>query len=161
MRYLFLVIFLILAQLGNAQSDATEALDEEYDPFKLFFYKSTLRMLNTTSTQEYYEMVKDIEKAKFLRITPEDGQDFSAAYKKYIQDLESEGYGALMTMRYEGNDLNILEKSKNGTSVGMVLVVNSKDSWIVLDILGQFDMQNAGKLIATIQSFDLQGFDFD
>ena len=157
MRIFFALVFCSLCLISKGQSDATQDFSDKFDDssFELFFYKSTLRMLNMSSTREYYEMVRDIEKAKFINVTKYDSIDYTADYKEYISDLNEEGYEALMTLRHEGNDMNILEKSEDGESEGMVLVVNGPEYLIVLDILGKFDIQNASTLISTIQSFDI------
>ena len=162
MRIFLVLILLTCGTTVLAQTDATQELHEEYDgAFTLFFYKSTLRMLNMKSTQEYYEMVKDIEKAKFINISRDEDRDYQSDLKEYQANLNAEGYEAIMTMRYDGNDMNIYEREEDGESQGMVLVVFAPDYWIILDILGRFDMQNASKLIGTIQSFDIDAFNFD
>ena len=157
MKATLTLLILLTASVCFAQSDATQEFSEKFDEssFELFFYKSTLRMLNMSSTQEYYEMVKDIEKAKFINVSKADSINYSNDYSDFINELRNEGYQELMKLRHQGNDMNILEKSDQGKSEGMVIVVNAPDYLIVLDIIGTFDMQNASKLISTIQSFDL------
>ena len=157
MKATLTLLILLTAPVCFAQSGATQEFSEKFDEssFELFFYKSTLRMLNMSSTQEYYEMVKDIEKAKFINVSKADSIDYTNDYSGFISELQDEGYQELMKLRHQGNDMNILEKSDQGKSEGMVIVVNAPDYLIVLDIIGTFDMQNASKLISTIQSFDL------
>ena len=57
-----------LANLVFAQTKTTQALDDKYEGLSLYFYKNTLRMLNQTDDPSFDELIKDIEKMKFMMI---------------------------------------------------------------------------------------------
>ena len=90
-----------------AQSKTTEALQKQFDStLSLYFYKNTLRMLNQTENKEFDEMIKDIEKMKFLMVDKSTKNFGANEYKKLMKDYQEENYESIMTSRYEGDDEN-------------------------------------------------------
>ncbi|MEJ0056880.1 MAG: hypothetical protein WDN75_15230 [Bacteroidota bacterium] len=52
-----------------AQAKTTEALQSRFDnSLSLYFYKNTLRMLNQSDNKDFDEMIRNIEKLKFLMV---------------------------------------------------------------------------------------------
>ena len=69
MRYIFILLVVLLSTGAQAQSKTTENLQKKYsESLALFFYNNTLRMVNLTEDKEFDELIKDIEKMKFLMI---------------------------------------------------------------------------------------------
>lgn len=140
-----------------AQSKATQALhDKNEDALSLFFYKNTLRMINQTDSKEFDEMIKDIEKMKFLLINKEDTKFGSQQFKKLTSDYKQEGYEEIMTGRMEGRNFNVYMKEKSGKTVGTIVLVNDSTDLYVLDLLGSVPLNKVPSLFQQIdQSSDI------
>ena len=145
----FLICFSPL--LLVAQSKTTDALQKQFDnSFSMYFYKNTLRMINQTDNKEFDEMVKNIEKMKFLMIDKSKKDFGSTDYKKLKSSYASETYEEIMTSRYEGKNIDIYVKDKKGSALGTVVLVNDSTSLYVLDILGTIDIKQASKLFSIL-----------
>jgi len=133
-----------------AQTATTDALHQRYDnALSLYFYKNTLRMLNQTENKEFDDIIKDIEKMKFLVI--EKAEDFGKGdYKKLVGGYLGESYEEIMSSRFEGKTFDVLLKEKNGSTKGMVILANDSTSLYVLDILGKVELNKVTKLFSTI-----------
>jgi len=140
-----------------AQTETTQALQKKFDDsFTLYFYKNTLRMLNQTDNKEFDEMIKNIEKMKFLVIDKSKTNFAAADYKKLVHDYKSETYEEAVTSRYQGKSLDVYLKDKKGSTLGTVVLVDDSTSLYILDILGTIDVRKASQLFSTIdQSSDI------
>jgi hypothetical protein len=149
-RLIALIIFLSpLAVL--AQSKTIEALQKKFgDSFTLFFYKNTLRMLNQTDNKEFDEMIKNIEKMRFIMIDKTQKIFATADYTKLIHDYKGETYEQIMTTRFNGKTFDVYLKDKKGSPLGTVVLVNDSTRLYVLDILGTIDVRKAGSLFAAL-----------
>jgi len=87
-RLLFLLI-LAGATQALAQTKTTEKLDADFSGTSLYFYKNTLRMLNQKEDPAFDDMIKDIEKIRFVMIDRNEGKGFSNAdYTKLKSDYK-------------------------------------------------------------------------
>lgn len=152
MKKLSSIFFIALFPLAAfSQSETTQALQKQYeDAFSLYFYKNTLRMLNQTDSPEFDELVKDIEKMKFLMIDKIKLKFADTDYKKLLTRYSAEAYEEIMTTRYKGKNFDIYLKDKKGSTLGTVMLVNDSTSLYVLDILGTIDVGKATKLFSAI-----------
>ena len=134
-----------------AQSKTIEELQKKLkDPFTAFFYKNTLRMLNQSDNKEFDEMVKNIEKMRFLMITKEKENFGPEDYKKLKSSYLAETYAPIMTSRHEGRNFDIYLRDKKGSTLGTVVMVNDSTNLYILDILGTIDVRQASKLFSSI-----------
>src|SRR3954471_2618191 len=106
MKKLTILLALVIVTAGvRAQSKTTEALQATFDrSLALYFYKNTLRMLNQTENKDFDEMIKNIEKLKFLMIDKNSKQFGAVEYKKLKQDYQAEHFESVMTSRYQGRN---------------------------------------------------------
>jgi hypothetical protein len=138
---------LVISLTGVAQTKTTEELHKKYgEGLSLFFYNNTLRMLNQGNDKEFDELIKDIQKMKFLMI--EKNKDFN--YKKLTSGYKSESFEPIMTSRSEGKSFDIFLNEKQGKTNGVVVLVNDSTNLYVLDIVGSISLSNATKLFSTI-----------
>src|SRR5918993_842036 len=140
-HYFFLSVFAISAILytaapARAQSKTTEALHKMHsDALSLYFYNNTLRMLNQQEDKTFDELIKDVEKLKFLMI--DKGTGFGTAqYKSLVSGYKSESFEEIMTGRYQGRNFDVFLKDDDGKTEGMVVTVSDSTSLYVLDIVG-------------------------
>jgi len=155
-KNLLLFIGIIFASVTVlAQSKTTQALDERFEGLSLYFYKNTLRMLNQTDDKDFDELIKNIEKMKFLMIDKTD-KFGKSDYKKLVGEYQSESFEPIMTSRHQGRTFDIYLKDKKGSSLGTVVLVNDSTSLYVLDIIGTIDIRKANSLFSAIdQSSDI------
>jgi hypothetical protein len=152
MKKLVILLALVIASAETrAQAKTTEALQANFDKsLALYFYKNTLRMLNQTENKEFDEMIKDIQKLKFLMVDKDAKQFGSADYKKLKQDYQSEHFESVMTSRYQGRNFDVFFNDKKGSTPGTVVLVNDSSNLFVLDIVGTIDVSKVGSLFSTI-----------
>ena len=137
-KLLAIICLMISATMVYAQSATTEALQKKHsNSLTLFFYNNTLRMINQTEDKEFDELIKDIEKMRFLMIKKEETNFGGNDYKKLVSDYKSESFEEVMTSRHEGKNFNVYLKEAGGKTKGMLVLVNDDDNLYVLDILGR------------------------
>ncbi|QOI96170.1 MAG: DUF4252 domain-containing protein [Flammeovirgaceae bacterium] len=150
MKKLIYCCLLIVSFGATAQSKATENLQKKFnDSFSLFFYQNTLRMINQSENKEFDELIKDIEKMKFLMIDKKDAFK-PTDYQRLKQDYAAETFEAVMTTRYQGRNLDVLLKEKSGKTQGMVVLVNDSANLYVLDIVGRIALDQVTTLYKAI-----------
>jgi hypothetical protein len=150
MRFILLILFSGTVAFG--QTKTTQALDDKYEGLSLFFYKNTLRMLNQTDDKEFDELIKDIDKMKFMMIDKGESAFTSADYKKLKSAYVSESYEEMMSGRYDGKNFDVYLREKDGQVKGTVILANDSSSLFVLDILGKIALDKAPALFKTIDS---------
>lgn len=136
-----LLFSLLLSFAAGAQTKTTEKLDEEVDGLSLYFYKNTLRMLNQTDNKEFDEMIKDIEKMRFLlidRIEEQmDNEEFRALKARY----QGESFEEVMSSRLDGKNFEVLIRETGGNVKGTVILASDSSKLFVLDILGKVALE--------------------
>ncbi|MBK5278809.1 MAG: DUF4252 domain-containing protein [Bacteroidia bacterium] len=145
------IITFLISTISLAQTKTTEDLDKRFeDGLSLYFYKNTLRMLNQTESKEFDELIKDIEKMKFL-IIDKNKEKFSAGdYKKLLSGYKGESYEEMMTSRFQGRNFDVYLREKDNEVKGTVILVNDSTSLYVLDIVGKIAINKATELFKTI-----------
>ena len=155
MKFLLSILILIPA-LALGQTKTTEALDKKYDGLSLFFYKNTLRMLNQKDSKELDEMIKDIEKMRFVMVDKKKHAMERTEYATLKKSYQGEQYEEMMTGRMEGRNFDILVKERDGKVKGTIILASDSASLYVLDILGRIPLDKASALFNTIdQSTDV------
>lgn len=145
-----LIAVLVCSATVFAQSKTTEALHKKYDEsLSLFFYNNTLRMLNQTDDKGFDELIKDIEKMKFLMV--DKANAFTPAdYKKLTAGYKGESFEEIMSSRYQGKNFDVYLKESGGKTKGMVVLVNDSASLYVLDIVGSIALDKVTSLYGTL-----------
>ncbi|MFM7854613.1 MAG: DUF4252 domain-containing protein, partial [Flammeovirgaceae bacterium] len=119
-------------------------------------YTYTLRMLNQKDNKEFDEMVKDIEKMRFVMIDKKKQNFPKTEYAALKKNYQGEQYEEMMSGRLEGRNFDILVKEQNGRVKGTIILASDSASLIVLDILGRIALEKASTLFNTIdQSTDV------
>ncbi|MBL7871039.1 MAG: DUF4252 domain-containing protein [Cyclobacteriaceae bacterium] len=152
MKFIFALIFLSSVSGLFGQTKTTQALDDKYDGLSLYFYKNTLRMLNQTDDKDFDELIKDIEKMKFLMIDKSEFKFTKQDYSKLLAGYKSESYEEMMTGRYDGRNIDVYLREQNGDVKGTVILVNDSTNLFVLDMLGKIALEKAPALFKTIDN---------
>src|SRR5690606_29516503 len=146
--FLFTAAFMLLMlPPAEAQSSTTKALHKKHsDALALFFYNNTLRMINQSEDREFDELIKDIEKMRFLLIQKAKTGFDDAAYTKLLSDYRTEKFEEILTSRHNGKHFNVLIRENNGKTAGMLVLINDTESLYVLDILGRIALDKITSL---------------
>jgi hypothetical protein len=148
-KVMLLSVLFVFASVAFSQSKTTQALDERFEGLSLYFYKNTLRMLNQKDDPDFDELIKNIEKMKFVMVDKR--EDFAKQdYTQLVNDYKAESFEEMMTSRHEGRTFDVYIKDKKGSSLGTVILVNDSTSLYVLDIIGTIDMRKASSLFSAI-----------
>jgi hypothetical protein len=150
-KILLLALVACAIQMAQAQTKTTEQLDDNTEGTSLYFYKNTLRMLNQKEDKEFDEMIKDIEKIRFLMIDRQEETFSEADYKKLKQDYQKkESFVEIMNGRLEGRNFNIFVKESGGSVKGTLIIASDSSNLYVLDILGKIALEKASALFKMI-----------
>ena len=151
-RIFFLTfIALFASQLLLAQSTTTEALHKKHSgALQLFFYNNTLRMLNQQEDKEFDDIIRDIEKMRFLMIKKDDISFGAIDFKKLVADYKAEAFEEVLTSRHQGKTFDVFLKEKEGKTKGMLVLINDAENLYVLDILGSIALDKVTKLYSTL-----------
>jgi hypothetical protein len=145
-----LTILLLFPMLLAAQTKTTVALDKKYEGMSLYFYKNTLRMLNQNDDKDFDELIKDIEKMRFVMINKNKERFESAQYAALKKAYQSETYQEVMTGRFDGRNFDVFVKEVNGDVKGTVILASDSSSLYVLDVLGKVALNKVSALFNTI-----------
>lgn len=155
-----LTIFFTSAILFSsvAQSKTTQNLEKQHRAsLSLFFYQNTLRMINQKADPAFDEMIKDIEKMKFLAINKVEDSFENTDYKKLVGEYKSEKFEEIMTSRSKGKNFDIFLKGSDEKPDGMLVLVNDDETLLVLDIVGRINLNKITQFYNTLdQSSDIQ-----
>lgn len=158
MKIILTLILFSTVSIGFGQTKTTQSLDDKYDGLTLYFYRNTLRMLNQTEDPAFDELIKDIEKMRFLMIDKTQSNFDQADYRKLLSGYTGEEYEEVMTGRYDGRNFDVYLKEKNGEIKGTIILATDSTSVIVLDILGKIALNKAPDLFKAIDgSTDIGG----
>lgn len=151
LKYAIVMLLAVLIALPSmAQTKTTENLHKRNkEALSLFFYNNTLRMLNQSDDVEFDDLIRDIEKMKFLMISKDENFGMQE-YKKLVSGYKSESFEEIMSSRYQGRNFDVFLKDKNGKTEGMVVTVNDSTNLYVLDIVGKIELNKVTKLFSTI-----------
>lgn len=160
MKKLILLLAILTPQFTMAQSETTKKFHEEHkDAFTLFFYNSTLSMLNMEGNEEFDQLIKDIDKMKLVRVDKSQSNFTKTDYKQLVSEYKAENFEDLMNMRQSEMNINVLIKEKGGVTRGLLLLMDDNESMSVLDIKGAVPLNKVAKLISQLQNLDdFKGF---
>ena len=157
MKKLVAILFLVAPFFSFAQSETTQQFHEEHEgAFVLFFYNNTLKMLNMEDNAEFDELIKDIDKMKFIRVDKNDRGIDKNKFQELVNQYHQEDFEDLMTMRQEEMNINVYIKEKKGVTTGLVLLMDDDESLSILDIKGAVPLNKLANLVSKVQN--MEGF---
>ncbi len=146
--FLVMTVVIIVIASGplKAQSELFKSLGTEYElGAELYFYASTLRMININRNPNFDEMVEDIEKMTFYQINEFSIKDIRAISNKF---REEEGFEKLMSVEGKEQTLYVLSKDDEE----FVALLKTEESTIAVDILGMIRIEKIPELINSLSA---------
>lgn len=107
-------------------------------------------MLNQTDDKDFDDLVKDIEKMKFLMIDKVAKGFTTEDYTSLIKGYKSEDYENMMTARSNGKNFDVYLREDNDRVKGTVILVNDSSQLYILDIVGRVQPDQATKFFSTL-----------
>lgn len=155
MKKIIILTLLVAPLFANGQSKTTKSLEEKYEnAFGLFFYNNTLNMLNQTDDEEFAELIKDIDKMKFLRISRKENKITQDQITEMIADYQDEDFEDLMTMRHEGMNVQVYIQENDKVTTGLVFIMTDDESLSILDVKGAVPMNQLANLISRVKEIN-------
>lgn len=152
------LLLCLLPLIGFSQTKTTVELDKKYDGLSLYFYKNTLRMLNQKDDKEFDELIKNIEKMRFVMINKAKSKFEKQQYGQLKKNYQGEKYEEVMSGRFDGRQFDVLLRETNGDVKGTVILASDSASLYVLDILGKVALNKVSSLFNTLDnSTDIGG----
>ena len=153
MKKIILLLLTMLPILSFGQSDTMRKWHDKYeDAFTLFFYQSTLNMLNMENNEEFQDIIKDIDKMKLITINKSENTFTSEDYKELVSDYKGEEFEELMSMRQKEANINAYIKEKNGITKGIAVLIHSDSTMTIIDLKGSVPLNKIGQLAQQIQT---------
>ena len=152
-RWVIAFLFILFAFQARSQTKHTQEFHKSHpEAFTLFFYKSTIRMLDPTNSDDYFNMIKDIEKAKFLRL--DEASVSEAELNQFIASIKEDSFEEGVTMRKQGAVANVFIRDAEGEKSGLIFIMKSEGQVFLLDIVGKVEMANLMELTQKINLFE-------
>jgi hypothetical protein len=126
MKTLLLLCFFSIG--GFAQTKTTVELDKKYEGLSLYFYKNTLKMLNQKDDKDFDELIKDIEKMRFVMVNTAKEKFEKKDYVQLKKNYQTESYEEVMTGRFDGRNFDVLVREVNGSVKGTIILASDSAS---------------------------------
>jgi hypothetical protein len=141
-RNYLLLLLLVCGQFASGQSKSITRFRADHpENTNMFFYSSTLKMLNTENNAQLADLIRDIEEIRILNYDKVKQQLSSGSISGLKKALVSEEYNNLMMMNEKGSAINLYSREKHGKTVGFVAVVEDKGSLTLIDLVGSIDVR--------------------
>jgi hypothetical protein len=142
MQKAFIILLVFYTGTIFAQSKSITRFRSDFkENTNMFFYSSTLKMLNTDNNPELADILNGIEEIRVL--------NYDKAAQKFNGDeimslknsLRKEEYNAIMMINEKGNAINLYSREKHGKTVGFVAVVENRENLVLIDLIGTIDVK--------------------
>lgn len=141
-KLLFLLILAVTHVIVAAQSKSIERFRKLHkEDQNVFFYSSTMKMLNTENEPEFADLIKDIDKVMVLLYEKEKQKLKAQEITGLKNDLNKEKYVPLMLINENGNTINLYKKDKKEKTIGFAALVDNKDNFVIIDVKGSIDFK--------------------
>jgi len=152
MKYVLLTFYCILSLSSFAQHGVVTDFKENHETaLSLYFYPSTLRMVNIERNPEFDEMIREVKKARFFKM--DSGAVSADDLKKLADDLIGAGFEEVMFIKNKEMDVRVwgLERRKPE----LVIISKSNEDMMVLELEG---MINIAKIPELTETFNQNAF---
>jgi Domain of unknown function (DUF4252) len=153
MQVLMLIMMLAFAQMIYGQSKSVTRFRAGHkENSNMFFYRSTLNMLNTENNPELADMIRDIEEIRVLNYDKEKQNLSHEDITGLRKAIREEEYNNLMMMNEKNNTIDLYSREKRGKTVGFVALVENRESLILIDLIGSIDVKKFMELKQRLDS---------
>ncbi|NND04813.1 MAG: DUF4252 domain-containing protein [Saprospiraceae bacterium] len=150
--FIAVLFMLFTVQISSAQISSLDKFFNKHQEDPLFtvvtISPKLFQMFAKLDLDEESEDVKEmIQQITSLRILARDSMDGTKLYQDAFTQLTSSEFEELITVRDGSENVRFLIR-EDGSEVikQLVLLVGGSDSFVLLDITGNIDLKNIGKL---------------
>nr|WKN39623.1 DUF4252 domain-containing protein [Tunicatimonas sp. TK19036] len=152
---LTLLIILVGFSFSIAQSHTVSRFLADHTPSqKLFFYPSTLRMVNIEKNPDFYALVRDVDKLRVLMYDKSSSGFSSQTLRDLSQDVKAEDYQELMTFETTQQTAYLYSLGDENTPEGVVGLIETDDTIILTDLEGFVNLPALLKLFQSDFNFE-------
>jgi len=146
MRYIFIILFSILSVSSFAQHGVVTDFKENHETaLSLYFYPSTLRMINVERNPEFDDMIKEIKKARFFKL--DSGKVTGEDLRALADELADAGFEEIMFIKNKQMDVRVWGLEKGNPQ--MVIISKSNEELMLLEVDGMINIAKIPKLAET------------
>lgn len=146
------VLFLLLPTCVFAQCQTMNSWAEKKGIRKLCFYPTTLRMINISKDESFYELVKDVDKLRIYIADSKPGfkkQDLGELKKGIL----AENFKDMIQVQQGQKSYFVYIKEKHDKPVGFAGIAFSEESLVLIDLEGYISPENIQKIIEGKMNF--------
>lgn len=152
MKYRLLLFSMLILAAGCTKQNAVSDFVQDRDmALSLYFYPSTLRMINIDRNVEYDEMIEGIKLARYFML--DSAQVLNADIPMLITELTNDGFEEVMYIKNKDTDIQVMALEKETPE--FVILSKSDEEITVLEVVG---LINVAKLPKLTQTFSEDGF---
>jgi hypothetical protein len=143
MKKVFILFFLaVTCIIAAAQSKSIERFRKIHkEDQNVFFYSSTIKMLNTENEPEFADLIKDIDKVMVLLYEKEKHKFNTQEIIQLKNDLQREKYVPLLLINENNNTINLYKRDRKEKTVGFSAIVDNKERLVIIDVKGSIDFK--------------------
>jgi hypothetical protein len=150
-RSIIILSLIAFTSLLQAQSDIiAQFKTEDKTEISLYFYPSTLRMMNLQHNDEFNELVKDIKKMSFLKLN-KNRFDYKQFYEGVSNLQKEEDLEEYVVIDGKDQKLYLLGKDSPESTVAMAYFQNE---YYAIDIAGSISLEKLPKLFEQLSQND-------
>lgn len=142
MRNLLLLFILLLPSVSFGQSKSITRFRADFkENSNMFFYSSTLKMLNTENNPEFADLLKDIEEIRVLNYDKATVKFSNEDIRGLKTALQDEKFNSIMELQEKGNSIHLYSREKHGKTVGFVAIIDNTENLVLIDLIGSIDVK--------------------
>jgi hypothetical protein len=142
MRNLLFLFILFMPAMTFGQSKSVTRFRADFkESSNMFFYSSTLKMLNTENNPEIADLLKDIEEIRVLNYDKASAKFGSEDIRGLKTALQNEQFNSIMEFREKGNSIFLYGREKRGKTVGFVAIIDNNEKFVLIDLIGSIDVK--------------------
>ncbi len=137
------MFFLVMIQIvASAQSKSIERFRKLHkEDQNVFFYSSTIKMLNTENDPGISDLIKDIDKVMVLLYEKQKHKISTQEITELQNDLKEENYVPLLIINENDNTIFLYKRDKKGKTTGFTAIVDNKENLVIIDVKGSIDFK--------------------
>ncbi len=157
-KVMMLVLLLGWVSLSSAQDLVTDFLKKNNDP-KIFtqvnISSKMFQMISDITDAEIESLIRNLHSLKILS-TEKEAQRYFGEVMNLVNRREN-GYEELMSIVEEGQDVRMFIREKNKVINELVVLVGSKEEFMLMNFCGIIDLKKISKLT---QAVNIEGLEY-
>jgi hypothetical protein len=152
-KLIFFFLLLVPSLLFGQSKSITRFRSDFKENSNMFFYSSTLKMLNSENNPELADLLSGVEEIRVLNYKREEQKLKNSDIAGLKNALKNESYNNIMMINDKGNSINLYSREKNGKMTGFVAIVENTVDLILIDLTGSIDVK---KFMQLKQKLDMK-----